>query len=78
MPLVLVKAKSVKCSPHLEVAVWPCDVRRFLIKTLINFVFMFSSALQSIFISRITEGGAADRIGVLLVGDKVMEVSESR
>ena len=56
----------------------PCDDSRFLIKIMINFVFMFSSALQSIFISRITEGGAADRIGVLLVGDKVMEVSESR
>ncbi len=35
MPLVTVglgrQPKSVKCSPHLEVANRPCDVRRFLI-----------------------------------------------
>ena len=31
---------------------------------------------QAIFISRISEGGAADRTGVLQVGDKVLEVSD--
>ncbi|XP_033640384.1 protein scribble homolog isoform X10 [Asterias rubens] len=35
----------------------------------------FKGTDNSIFISRITEGGAADRIGVLLVGDKVMEIN---
>ena len=29
VPLVV-----VKCSPYLEVAIWPCHVRRSLIKTL--------------------------------------------
>ncbi|XP_022109604.1 protein scribble homolog isoform X3 [Acanthaster planci] len=35
----------------------------------------FKGSDNSIFISRITEGGAADRIGVLQVGDKVLEIN---
>ncbi|XP_038051485.1 protein scribble homolog isoform X3 [Patiria miniata] len=35
----------------------------------------FKGSDNAIFISRITEGGAADRIGVLQVGDKVLEIN---
>lgn len=34
--------------------------------------------LQAIYISRITEGGVADRNGKLQVGDKVVSVSKQK
>ena len=42
---------------------------------LLSMIFALIPFLQAIFISRISEGGAADRTGVLQVGDKVLEVS---
>ena len=41
-----------------------------------HYKFFIMLIFQAIFISRISEGGAADRTGVLQVGDKVLEVSD--
>ncbi|PIK34568.1 hypothetical protein BSL78_28609, partial [Apostichopus japonicus] len=46
-----------------------------IVKVYISHLFLF---LQSIFISRISEGGAADRCAALIVGDKVLSLEDDR